>query len=618
MLLLGLAGVAAACGGEERAPEPAPEVSGRLPEPQPPQRAPLRSPEVPGVIRGLGWEWLNPQPRAMEAWLGVDVLADGAVALAGSKGVAAHLRGRELVGWATGTDEDLHAIAWLGPAQAIAVGDAGIGRLLLQSGTRALPLGTEESLRAVVALGATDAIAVGTGGVIVHLASLSPMVLETPVSSTLFAVHGEAGDEGTTFWAAGQGGVILRGDTGTGEVVQEKQGGEALRGISRCGGVLYAAGQGSLWRRDEDAQWSRVRPAGVELRGLGIQGLGCQENNLVVAGREGEVAVLRADRGVAIPSGEDLKLRGIASGGEHTWLVGDGGQLASLHGGQLRLLSGGNRSRLWDANTLGGLVVVVGSDGVVLRQGQNGISRAPLPDENEAALLALAKVDDARLLAVGEVGSVYEITWNAIRRLEVPGEVRQTSFRDAVGLGGGEVLIVGDGGMALRGMPGALAVVPGLAGAGNLRAVETWGDAAVVVGDGAAFRISRQGAEALALEGCPGNAPWRAVHPLEDGSLLLGAQDGRIVRRDNAGRCHQERAPEGTLWAFGPGPDGKPWALGRFANVGSIAREAEGEVLSWAARSFAFGGAELRSLHGEHREVFAVGTRGLVLRHPRL
>ncbi|MAC26211.1 MAG: hypothetical protein CMH59_07005, partial [Myxococcales bacterium] len=368
-------------GGEVEAPS--------LPTPQPPRIAPLQVPEG----AELGWRWVNPLPRAMPTWNDVAVGGPGLVAMVGREGRGGRMVGGSLSSWGTGTEADLHALAWIGPAQVIAVGDDGAVQLMLQSGPRALETGVESDLRDVAALGTTDAIAVGDEGTILRLPGLQPTPLPSGHSEHLYGVHVEGED---TF-AVGQRGLVLR-VRGEEIVTERRPTGPSLRAVGGCGGAIYAVGDdGIVLRRASEGRWGRLDDTGDG----DWTDVACDGGRVVASGSEGDVLVLAGDRSVRLSSGGERGLRGIgAAEGERTWVVGDGGLLATLEESRLRLLTAGHTGTLFDAGTLGGVLVAVGRWGAILREEDDRLKPAASP--TDAALAALTLLSEDRLVAVGD------------------------------------------------------------------------------------------------------------------------------------------------------------------------------------------------------------------------
>lgn len=574
----------------EETPEPPPETPvARLPEPQPPVVQPFRVPEG----SELAWRWLNPLPRAMPAWTDVAVGGRDLVAFVGREGRAARLERGVIRHWTTGIEADLHGVTWIGPAQAIAVGAEGALLLLLQSGPRALATGTTADLRDVAATSMTDAIVVGDDGTVIRLPGFEPRRVETGRSESLLGVY-VSGDDA---FAVGAGGVILRlrGD----EVVVEREGGGTLRGIGGCGDEIYAVGDGGTVLRRRDATWSEVRGLPRE----DWQGVACANGRVVASGRRGGVLVLAGDRGVRLDSGSDRMLRGICSAPDGpTWVVGDGGFLAEVQNDRLRILTAGHTGTLFDVASLAGTFVAVGANGALLRERERRfVASPPLTD---AALVALAAIDDGRLLAVGDHGVMVEIEYDAARVIEEGGEV---SWRDVVSKDGG-VLAVGTRGGLARGVLGALVV--SRVGEAGFRAVAGTPDDAVVVGDaGTVMRVRGNGHETV--QGC-GDGMLRGAWRDDEGTTWIVGDEGRVFRLAATGDCVLEREGGRALHGVGPAPSGGVLAVGERGMA--FVRGQDG---AWVAEDLDTD-LDLHGVLSTERDVMVVGVGGLVLRHARL
>jgi len=575
---------------EEPDPEPPPAAS--LPEPGNPVAQPLRAPES----NELTWRWMNPLPKAMPTWIDVDVGGVGLVALCGRGGKAAKLVGTNLQWWPTTTEADLNAIAWIGPVQAMAVGDGGAVQVLLATGPRALDVGTEVDLRDVVARGTTDALLVGDEGTVISLRALQPHPVSTGRSEHLFGAH----VAGEVAWAVGQRGVVLRVEGDEVSVEREPRGGN-LRAVGGCPERdLYAVGDGGTVMRRVDDRWQTVADTPNE----NWTDVACDgEGRAVVSGSRGGVLLLAGSRFVRLDSGSDNALRGAGSadpGG--TWVAGDNGRLAQVDGGHLRLLTAGHTGAVFDVDALGGALVAVGQYGALLRhRDRRFVTDASGTD---AALAALAQLRDDALVAVGDVGTVVEITWDSARVLETPEDPRP-GWRDVVA-GNGELLAVGTEGRLLRGAPGAFTITQ-VDDVGALWAVAGTPDDAIVVGEDAVLRVD---GASVSRVGCEGS--WRGVTRGEEGTWLVG-EGGRVARLSEDGACSTEHEDGETLHAIGPGPNGRLLAVGEDGYA--IER---GEDGAWADFEIPSGDFDLRGIYRTDRDVYVVGVGGVILRHPRL
>ncbi|MEM1415587.1 MAG: serine/threonine-protein kinase [Myxococcota bacterium] len=605
LLLLGAALVGLSrLGGEEPPPPPPPEPPPRrvaLPRPQPAVPVPLRTREP----NALGWRWMNPVPKALPTWNGVDAASGGSVVMVGRRGGAARYVGGSLVGWASGTEKDLHGVAWIGPAQAIAVGDGGTIRALLLGGARAIESGTEVGLRAVVPVGTLDAFVVGDRGTLIKLTNLVAVPWETGREESLF----DALLLDETLYAVGQRGVVLAIDTETRRVRVEREGGANLRAVGGCpGGDLYAVGDGGTVFRRQDGRWQR---APLESR-EDLHGVACDRGRAVVAGGDGHAFLFTGDRSVRLESGSErgfLAASGDGSG-DGAWIVGEGGLLARVASDRILLSTVGHTGALFGAASLAGIPFAVGRWGAVLRYRNDRFEERPSP--TDSGLAALAPLGDGRLLAVGDSGALLAIRYDDAELLEPPpGPI--TSWKDVVAAEG-LVLAVGDGGATLRGAPEAL-VRGRVDGAGALRALAGTPSRAVAVG--AEGLVVRFGLGDAALPERCGGADLNDVSWSGSGPAWAVGAGGVIVRLEVEGalQCTEERAGDGTpLHAVGPG-----WDRERLLGVGddglALTRRDDGR---WEPVDLDAAGFDLYGIHRDERDVYVVGAGGVIVRHARV
>ncbi|MBX3245575.1 MAG: serine/threonine protein kinase [Myxococcales bacterium] len=576
-------------------------AAGALPEPREPLVQPLRVPEG----ASLAWRWINPLPRAMPAWNDVAVSAPALassgeavtqplVAFVGRGGRAGRLEGGALRLWATGVDADLHGVTWVGPAQAIAVGDGGTVVALLLSGPRALASGVEVTLRDVAARGPIDVVAVGDDGTLLRMPNLMPEVVPTGRHEHLFGVH----LDGDAILAVGAHGLVLRveGDA----VTIEREEGAPLRAVGGCGDAIYAVGDEVVLRREVREGRARWR----ELGGIPRErwfGIACDGDRVVASGHRGGVLVLVGDRGVRFDSGSERVLRGIGSvRGGPTWVVGDGGFLGAVERDRMRILTAGHTGGLFDVATLAGTLVAVGANGGLLRERDRRLVVEPRP--TDAALAGLAALEDDRLVAVGDHGTLVEIGYDTTRVIEGP----DAFWRDVVAADG-VMLAVGTRGAIGHGPPGTLAGRTA-AGEPNLWAVAGTPSDAIAVGEGGVVLGLRNGATTR-LPGC-GTTTLRAVHRAGDVAWIAG-DEGRVYRHAE-GSCALEREGGPTLHGIGPGPNGGVLAVG--AEGAAYERGEDGE---WSQLDLDTE-LELRAVHATDRDVYVAGAGGLLLRHARL
>ena len=574
---------------DEPDPEPEPEPVARLPQPAAPLVQPMRAPEG----AELGWRWVNPMPFAMPTWNDVEVGGPGLVAMVGDRGQAGRIVNDALQDWPSGVEVDLHAIDWIGPAQAIAVGDAGTAVVLLMTGPRALTTSVEADLRDVSAIGTTNAIVVGDEGTIVRFPGLRP----TPVSSGrdehLFGVHVKE----DTAWAVGQRGLILRIE-GDQVSVEREPSGPSLRAVGGCGDALYAVGdERTVYRRSDTGQWSRVN---VEPREDWTD-VACDRGRVVASGSKGGVLMLSGDRSVRIDSGGERGIRGVgAAEGSPTWLVGDGGFLAQVQRNRLRILTAGHTGTLFDLATLGGSLVTTGRWGAVLRFDGQRLVAAESP--TDAALTAMTLLEQDRLLAVGDHGTLVEITWDAVRTLEGPGD---HGWRDVISHEG-MLVAVGSDGAVLRGTPGALTVTNLADLEGGLWAIDGSVDDAWAVGD-AGTVVQLAASSGRVVTRC-GEGTLRGIWVEESGAWIVGDAGVYRLEGEDCSVAHEG----GPLFDVAVGPHGRPLAVG--AEGRALERDQEGtwQRLETGTRY------ELRAIHETDRDIYVVGAGGVVLRHPKL
>jgi hypothetical protein len=573
------------------------EENAPLPEPHDPTVHALAA----GTVGSTGWTWLSPRPRAMPTWFAVDVAGPGLVALAGQDGVAARFVDGLLVTWRSGTTAQLNAVRWAGPDQALAAGDEGALVRLTEQGPRALDSGTTSALRGLAVLSPTDAIAVGDDGTMLRIIGDRTTELDVGITGDLLAAH-ERHDE---VFVVGEAGVILRvTDLRAGHFVREATQYEAtLRAVGGCErGSLYAVGdEGIVLRRhahtDGSGEWHGLR-LGADTHEA-FTSVGCDHGRAVVVGANGSVLLASGDDTVVLPSGTESGWHGVSGADdESTWLVGAGGQLASVEVDHIQTRTDGPTFPLRDVSTIGGAVVAVGEWGHIVREHENGFREDESP--TDGALAALAAFDETRLIGVGDLGTLVEVRFDGAALLESPS---RSSFRDVVS-GGGHLLIVGTGGTVMRGDIGAFAPTT-LAGAGDLWSLDGTPEDALVVGDaGFVARLHAEGHEAIT---CPITASLRSVLRVGDAAYAVG-EHGAIVRIEGT-TCTVEHDGGPTLNAVGLGPRGHALAVGDDGV--SLERNDAG---AWEASDLEVGRTSLRGIERIERYVYVVGTGGAILR----
>ncbi len=567
-------------------------VVAELPEPRPPIVAPLRTPPA----SNLDWTWQNPLPRALPTFNDVAVGGPGLIAVVGRNGLAAKFRENTLTRWTTGVEVDLHGIGWAGPMQGLAVGDEGTLVVMMQSGSQSVSMQTEATLRGIVVLSPTEQYVVGDEGTLLHLVALRPERLDAPSNASLTAVANHDG----AIYAVGADATILRVALGETNVVSEHVGTGTLRAVGGCpDGDVYAAGDsGALWRRVEGPRWAQLR---VEVED-DLLDIGCDAGRVVVAGSEGHVLLVVGDEHVIL-NGGTRGFRGAGSAnGEATYLVGDGGQLARLDQNRVRIMTSGPTDEIFDLETLGGVVVAVGRWGTVLRAEPDGVTK--VDSGTHAGLSGIAKLEEHRLIAVGDAGVMLSITWDAVAPLEsdVDANLHSVVARD------GWMTAVGSGGAIVRGTEGAFATTT-VNGVETLWAIAGEPDAAIAVGDrGVVLRIGEQSHDQL---DCGVNATLRGVMIGEEAAFAVG-DDGVVVRIEES-ECVIEHQGTESLYAVGIGPSGAPLAVGRGG--AALTRGADG---GWSTEEVSALGFHLNAIHRTARDVYVAGQGGALLRHRRV
>ncbi|MFO0683434.1 MAG: protein kinase [Sandaracinus sp.] len=578
------------------------EENAPLPTPGPPIVHAL----APAAYGSEGWSWLNPRPRAMPTWFAVDVAGEGVIAMVGEHGAAAHFGDGLLYTWASGTDATLEAVRWAGHGEALAAGAGGALVRLTATGPHRLDSGTNVTLHALAVISPTTTLIAGDDATLLRLVGDSITVLDVGVTADLLAVHARRGEG----WIAGAGGTILHfTDVAAGRFVRESGPmGTTLRAIGGCErGSLYAAGDdGLVARRHADGSWHALRlPSDTHET---LTAIACDHGRAVIAGASGLVFLASGDDTVALESGYDGTFHGAAGASdESTWLVGGGGQLATLEDGRVSTRVDGPTVPLRDVGTIGGAIVAVGEWGRVVRETEHGFVLAESP--TDAGLGALATIDDSRLVAVGDSGTMVEIHFDRVTEIA---SGTHTSLHDVVAAGD-TVLVVGNDGTVLRGVLGALAAsrIPDV---GDLWAVDGVPSDAIVVGDhGFAAHFDGEGHHRIDCEeGTPG---LRAVFRHGDVAYAAGER-GTLVRID-ATTCVRETISAAgasdalpTLNAIGLGVHGRPLAVGDEGSA--FERQDDG---TWtASEDLEVGRTSLRGLERIERYVYVVGTGGTILR----
>ncbi len=607
LVLVAGATVATALLGERKARAPRAEAS-TLPTPGEARTAPLSGPDRRG---GEGWRWLNPLPRALPTYLGVDVGGPGLVAMVGRNGAAARITPQGLAAWPSGTTEDLEAVAWSGAREALAVGAHGTIVRLGEGAPESLASGTTHALHAVAAVSPTESIAAGDAGTLLRIVDrrVTPLDAAAATGGTALRALAVVGME---IFAVGEAGTIVR--VGTEGIARERSANRAtLRGVGGCpGGSLYAAGDGGVvLRRFAANDWRQLRDTGT----TAWTAIDCDGDRVAFAGTRGEVLLVQGDRAVRLESGADRPWYAVAGArGERAWLVGAGGRLASIHDDHLRLLTDGPTGAIRDLGSLGGALLAVGEYGRIARERESGFTAGTSP--TSSGLGGLTALGPDALLAVGDDGAIVEILADRARLHASP--VRQP-WRDVVA-DDGEVLVVGGEGTLLRGPLAALQATR-VPDTGDLAAVAGTPDDALVVGaDGAVLfvgadrttRVPCPAAVGHMLRGATRSAPAEPQAAGASPSARAGwaAGDGGLIVAITEDGCRVEHDGGPTLHALGLGPHGRPLAVGDDGTA--LERNESGE---WDTVPLEVAGHSLRAVVRDERYVYLGGTGGVILRH---
>ncbi|MEM6957755.1 MAG: hypothetical protein AAF645_18820 [Myxococcota bacterium] len=572
--------VALACDSEEDGPVPA-----ALPRPAPPTARVLGA-----ASAGAGWGWVNPRPRTMPSWN--DVAVGDVAVMVGPSGRVARFDGRRLSRVRTGTESTLHGVALLGPTQSLVVGENGTAIVLLNAGPRSLTTGVSTTLRGAVATGPTSAAVVGDEGIVLRLNDLQASPVTTNRSETLLAVAARGDD----LWAVGERGIVLH-IVGTNVEVEKQPRGATLRAVGGCaGGPLFAAGDdGQVFQRLEDGSWRRSYVAGDD----DWQDLSCIGPHVALAGAGGHVALVSRTDSVLLQSGTRHALRGIGAAEGGAYAVGDQGRLFRLERDHLVALSTGPTANVLALEHLGGALVGAGEFGRILRWREGRIVLES--SGTDEAIAALAKVDEATLVAVGDGGTVRQIRWDGVDDAVVVGSA---SLRDVVARDG-RMLAVGTGGHIAEGAIGHPRVRK-LDFEGTLWTVAGTPDSAIIAGDdGAVFEY----AEGRAVRRRCGTRTLRSAVRAGESTWLAG--DGGVIAEFRDSQCQVVREGGADLYAIDLGPDGELLAVG---DGGAALTRSEGV---WATVDLGADGVALRSILRTEREVFVGGAGGAILSHRR-
>lgn len=562
-----------------------------LPEPRTPRSVPM----VSGGT-GYGWTWVNPIPRAMPTWYGVDVATGGdPVVVVGRGGAAVRYEEEALYVWRTGTSENLRGVAWIGAREALAAGDGGALVRLGPEGPSALDAGTSAVLRDVVALGDGEALVVGDGGTVLRVSD-EVSVLEPPGDADLLAAFARGDD----VFVVGGGGTLLRLRDG---VFHREESGtqQTLRAVGGCpSGLVYAAGdEGTLMYRRRSGEWQHMRVTGNEA----FTALSCDHGRVAAARRDGTLLLVSGARTVSLPTAFDGTWHAVAGGPRGaSWLAGAGGRLATIEEDHVRTRTAGPTVPIRDLGSMGGALVAVGEWGRILREHERGVRQIDSP--TESGLASLIQVDEGTLIAVGDFGAMVEIRFDGAKLLAAP---TQRSLRDGVAANG-QLLIVGAEGQILRG-PIEQLESSAVTGVGDLWSVAGTPSDAIAVGEGGAI-LRFVGGRIERLR-CGSELTLRAVVRVGEVAWAVG-DEGTIVRI-LGNDCTEERHEGPALHAVGLGPEGRLLAGGDDGVV--LVR---GEDGVWTREDVDVGSASVRVIWRSDRYVYLAGTEGVLVRHIRV
>jgi hypothetical protein len=464
--------------------------------------------------------------------------------------------------------------------------------------------GTTEGLHAIAVVSPSLTVVAGDAGTVIRISGETATRMDLGVTGNLLGAHARRGDA----WIVGEGGVILHlTDVAGGHFTREHGPTEdTLRAIGGCDrGSLYAVGDdGTIARRHADGSWHGLRLAGDTHETF--TSVTCDHGYAAVVGSGGLVMLASGDQTLSLESGWDGTWHGVSgSDGESTWLVGGGGQIASIDGGAVATRMDGPTVPLRDIGSIAGAMVAVGEWGHVVRQTELGFVLADSP--TDAGLGAVVALDEGHLVAVGDGGTVVVISYDGVAAHD--GGTHAT-LHDVVS-DGGALLVVGNEGTILRGTPDALAATR-ISNVGDLWSVAGTPTDAIVVGDDG-FVAHLDATSHRPIE-CGEDVPsLRAV--MRAGAVAYAAGErGTVVRIDESG-CTRETVtdpttgPRPTLNAIGLGPRGRPLAVGDEGI--SYERQPDG---TWTLGDLSAGRSSLRGIERIDGYVYVVGTGGTILR----
>jgi hypothetical protein len=432
------------------------------------------------VIRRVGNQWSEDPSPNYASLLGVWGSGDNDIFAVGVGGVITHDDGS---GWSimpSGTTQLLSAISGNSPVDVYAVGAA--GTVLHYDGTSWSPMqsGTTGLLQSVCA--GCGPAAAGTNGLVLRMVNNAWKRETLDGSPWLYAIrnstnaqwaagsHALFRHDGTAWASQNRGTVpILRSiaySAGTGLVAAGENGGVLIGGprhwryedagaLSRLNAVwvspsgdVFAAGINRIFRRTDDG-WVTENSQVVEYFGLGGN-----ETQVFAAGADG---VIRERRGsiwasVLTTTYEDLHaVRMTETGG---FIVGTGGVILELTGGNWGVKHTRANTVLWDIATVQSAnwsAVAVGENGVSLgRSTAVGVGWSVITTPVSHALYCLVRAPGGDLLAVGATGTVLRFDdgqWNIVPVSESRTYRSACATNDAIFVCGGTT---GSGGIILR------------------------------------------------------------------------------------------------------------------------------------------------------------------------
>jgi hypothetical protein len=152
----------------------------------------------------------------IEDLVGVQALPAGAV-VSGQQGTVLLLNGGTWQPYAAGIEEDLNAVILFGPQSGWTVGAGGASYRLEAAGWRTIATGTTQTLRGLAAIGPANVVAVGDAGTVAHFDdhwTLIPSGVDVTLRDVIVAPDlWIVGDAGTVLTSDGAG--LRRVDVGT-------------------------------------------------------------------------------------------------------------------------------------------------------------------------------------------------------------------------------------------------------------------------------------------------------------------------------------------------------------------------------------------------------------------